>query len=340
MEIEIQEESKRSELLELKRGNDLVEAEFEGKAKGHEFKEFLQGVDPNMTKTQKIGIYNKQCDMKRTATLYSKANNMVVYPSEVEVETYQLGNAKDIHKIAKRTSQIENNGIKINRGKQRYEDMLRQREEEKASNDIMPGLANLQYDKSTVKVNIGNQFRDHYSNRNDDRVDIKKLDDEHWNQYQDINQNKYSNSSGSSSTSHNKPPPPPPKKYVDVAEQTKRKESADRKYTHKLYSEAVAEYTQAIEYGELGSEISIKCINNRGLCQAKRNNINEAIADCTLSLQFSPDEPKILLRRFGLYKDQDMTGKAIIDARKLISLGSNSVGDFKFKECANFLASH
>lgn len=60
MEIEIQEQVKRKDLLEVRRGNDLLEAEFEGKSRGEEFKEFLKGLDVGLTPEQKISIWMRQ----------------------------------------------------------------------------------------------------------------------------------------------------------------------------------------------------------------------------------------------------------------------------------------
>jgi len=77
MEIEIVEEQKRTELLEVKRGNDLVEAEFAGKAKGHEFEEFVKGIDPKLSAQQKISIWKKQMELEQAAQVYSKMGTCV-----------------------------------------------------------------------------------------------------------------------------------------------------------------------------------------------------------------------------------------------------------------------
>lgn len=95
LEIEIAEEKKRTELLEIRRGNLLVEAEFEGRALGHAFRESLAGIDPNLSSTEKVAVYKKQCDLKQAKMLYAKANKMEVYPNEVDMLTFQMKNKED-----------------------------------------------------------------------------------------------------------------------------------------------------------------------------------------------------------------------------------------------------
>jgi hypothetical protein len=90
MIIEIAEEHKRRILLEVKRENDLVEAEFEGRAKGHELKEFLLGVDPELSADQKIAIWKKQCEQLQTEHLYKKVDGVALYPSDVGVQMYSI----------------------------------------------------------------------------------------------------------------------------------------------------------------------------------------------------------------------------------------------------------
>ena len=57
MDIQIMEEKKRTELLMLKRENELVEYEFKGRAKGHNLSEFMAGIDGNLTAEQKLDIW-------------------------------------------------------------------------------------------------------------------------------------------------------------------------------------------------------------------------------------------------------------------------------------------
>lgn len=93
MEIEIQEEKKRTVLLEVRRRNDLVEAEFEGRAKGHALREFLAGIDPKLTAKQKVEVYFKQVDLMKAQALYSKANKMTIYPKATDIKQFQMPTA-------------------------------------------------------------------------------------------------------------------------------------------------------------------------------------------------------------------------------------------------------
>lgn len=91
MEIEIIEEQKRTELLEVKRGNDLVEAEFAGKAKGHEFDEFVKGIDPKLTTAQKISIWKKQMELEQARQVYAKMGVLNMLPPEEDLALFRFG---------------------------------------------------------------------------------------------------------------------------------------------------------------------------------------------------------------------------------------------------------
>jgi hypothetical protein len=91
MEIEIQEEIKRKELLEQRRGNDLVEAEFAGKSHGHEFNEFVKGIDEKFTIEQKLEIWRRQNDLKQAKVVYSRLEGVNMYPPEADKSIYRFG---------------------------------------------------------------------------------------------------------------------------------------------------------------------------------------------------------------------------------------------------------
>jgi len=112
LEIEIKEEEKRTSLLEIRRGNQLVEAEFEGRALGHAFREQLAGIDPNLSSKEKVAVFKTQCDLKQAKLLYAKANKMEVYPNEVDMLTFQMKNQADAD--AMKTSYM--NGVGFTQG--------------------------------------------------------------------------------------------------------------------------------------------------------------------------------------------------------------------------------
>lgn len=109
MDIELAEELKRTELLEVKRTNDLVEAEFEGRAKGHELKEYFRGVGENLTSREKIDMYDRKCRLETTKLLYAKADKITLYPNGVDVKTFQLDNEEDATLL--RASMISSIGL-------------------------------------------------------------------------------------------------------------------------------------------------------------------------------------------------------------------------------------
>ena len=86
MEIQIQEESKRTELLEVKRGNDLVECEFKGRAKGHNLREFMDGIDPNLTTDEKLAIWMRSMDLRQSELLYSSVNEIRIQPANANMK--------------------------------------------------------------------------------------------------------------------------------------------------------------------------------------------------------------------------------------------------------------
>ena len=90
-EIEITEEMKRKDLLAERRANDLVEAEFAGRALGHEFDEFCKGVDPGFTPQQKLDIYKRQLELDQAGVIYAKLDSVSIYPPESDKRIYDFG---------------------------------------------------------------------------------------------------------------------------------------------------------------------------------------------------------------------------------------------------------
>jgi hypothetical protein len=91
MEIMISEEEKRTELLSIKRGNDLLEAEFEGKAKGNQFNEFLKGIDKSLSPDQKIQVWGRKCDLDIAKVLYEKCQKISMYPPQADLKMFNFG---------------------------------------------------------------------------------------------------------------------------------------------------------------------------------------------------------------------------------------------------------
>ncbi len=86
MEIQIQEEEKRSELLEVKRGNDLVEYEFKGRAKGHNIREFMNGIDEKLTTDEKVAVWMRSMDLEQSEMLYHMVNEIRIQPANATMK--------------------------------------------------------------------------------------------------------------------------------------------------------------------------------------------------------------------------------------------------------------
>ncbi len=97
MEISIAEEHKRKELLEVRRGNDLVEAEFEGRAKGQMFHEFLKGVSESLTADEKIAIWSREIELEQAKLLYTKVNSINMYPPNTDLKMYNFATGTEHH---------------------------------------------------------------------------------------------------------------------------------------------------------------------------------------------------------------------------------------------------
>ena len=90
-EIEIAEETKRKELLNERRKNDLVEAEFAGRAKGHEFEEFCKGVDSSLSPQQKLEIFSRQLELEQARVIYDRLDGVHMYPPASDKSVYDFG---------------------------------------------------------------------------------------------------------------------------------------------------------------------------------------------------------------------------------------------------------
>lgn len=96
MEIQIQEETKRTELLEVKRGNDLVECEFRGRAKGHNLREFMDGIDVNLTTDEKVEVWLKDMDLRQSQMLYSMVNEIRIQPMNAHMKILNFTKPGDV----------------------------------------------------------------------------------------------------------------------------------------------------------------------------------------------------------------------------------------------------
>lgn len=114
MEIQILEETKRTELLEVKRGNDLVECEFRGRAKGHNLREFMDGIDKNLTTDEKMQVWMRSMDLQQSELLYDMVNEIRIQPSNASmkilnfVKPGELGSGSGTHAQSDHTFSYQN----------------------------------------------------------------------------------------------------------------------------------------------------------------------------------------------------------------------------------------
>lgn len=357
MEIEINEELKKTELLEQKRNNDLIEAEFEGRARGHELSEFLKGVDPSLTAKQKLAIFERQCDLKRSGMLYGKAEKMIVYPTNVDVQTYQLGDASDIHKVKSR-EEAQQEEEELNRGKLRWKAIQERRENEKTAGyvakvsggDIMPGMAALGRSKDHMNVSaidgMGTDFRDKFQQLMTE--DASGSEDENMlvggrsfgvtaktNEPKTMQKLRY----GNEGNSDDKDPAMFTKPVVkfDEEKQKKFKNEGNVCFAKKLYKDAIDNYTAAIECGKADSSITIKCVSNRSLCLKMLGCLDEALDDVNTVLEYDSRDVKALARRMEIFGEMGKKDKELADALALSTLDKKLVGALIFSKAANVL---
>jgi hypothetical protein len=74
--------------LSCRRANDILEAEFEGKSKGSEFKEFLKGIDDKLSAQEKVDIWIRQSDLEQSKLMYTKVDSLTMFPPPADVRMF------------------------------------------------------------------------------------------------------------------------------------------------------------------------------------------------------------------------------------------------------------
>ena len=90
MEIQISEEKKRTELLTVRRENELIECEFRGRAKGRNLKEFMDGIDTELTADQKLQIWKRDMDLRQAALLYNSTDEVTICPPGADIKVFKF----------------------------------------------------------------------------------------------------------------------------------------------------------------------------------------------------------------------------------------------------------
>lgn len=91
MNIEILEEDQRTSLLDVKRHNDLVVAEYSGKSEGGELREFMHSLDPDLNTNQKLEVWLRMMDLEQARMLYKKVDSISMYPPTSDLKMFNFG---------------------------------------------------------------------------------------------------------------------------------------------------------------------------------------------------------------------------------------------------------
>lgn len=110
-------------------------------------------------------------------------------------------------------------------------------------------------------------------------------------------------------------------------------------YLGKIYQEnakfdnAIAEYTNAIEYSPEDSEFRYFYFFSRGSSYVKKHKNEEALADFTEALKLRPESTSALVNRGFCYYNLKNNSKSCADWRKARELGSNQVSKYISQYC-------
>lgn len=91
MDIQIMEEHKRTDLLTVRRENELIEYEFKGRAKGHNLREFMAGIDEKLSAEQKLDIWKREMDLEQAAILYTSTQSVNICPPGADLKVFNIG---------------------------------------------------------------------------------------------------------------------------------------------------------------------------------------------------------------------------------------------------------
>lgn len=89
LRLQIDEENKKTELLDIKRCNAVKEGEYEGRAQGSSVNEFLKSIE-NVDMETKIELWNRLRDLEKTAMLYTKVDKINMYPPNADAKFFQF----------------------------------------------------------------------------------------------------------------------------------------------------------------------------------------------------------------------------------------------------------
>lgn len=90
VDLQIAEETKRQELMEIKKKNVVQEGEFEGLAQGRAVAAFMDALPQEFAPDQKLSVWSHLRELERAAMLYSKVNSIDVYPPGADLKRLEI----------------------------------------------------------------------------------------------------------------------------------------------------------------------------------------------------------------------------------------------------------
>ena len=90
MDIQISEEKKRAELLTVRKENELMESEFRGRSRGKNLKEFMDGIDQNLSTEDKIIIWKRDMELRQAEMLYASTDSVTICPPGADIKVFKF----------------------------------------------------------------------------------------------------------------------------------------------------------------------------------------------------------------------------------------------------------
>lgn len=88
--LQIQEEHKRTELMEIKKQNVVKEGSFEGEAQGRAIASFLEHLPNELALDKKVELWRDLRELDKSAMIYSKVSSIELYPPGVDVKKFDV----------------------------------------------------------------------------------------------------------------------------------------------------------------------------------------------------------------------------------------------------------
>ncbi|XP_071451063.1 protein unc-45 homolog B [Hetaerina americana] len=107
---------------------------------------------------------------------------------------------------------------------------------------------------------------------------------------------------------------------ISSSDPHKLKEEGNVYFKNGQWDLAVSCYSKAIASTKEDSKEKAILLKNRAAAYLKKNNFNEAVKDCTDSLNITPNDPKALYRRCQAYESLGRCEDAYVDARAVHSV--------------------